>query len=103
VNGLGVEYTVGVCASLFGDRGRILKAVPSGACTTVDPCYIAVGTVPVRFVGDGFDVTIPLSFLGNSDGRLNFKVLAVTQLPGARPTAVLDVMPDVGLPPGRVQ
>jgi hypothetical protein len=103
VNGLGVDYAVGVCRILWGNHAQVMKSKPPGSCTRSDPCYIVVGKVPVKFVDDGFDVTIPLSLLGSADGRLDFKVLATTYLPEGIATAVLDVMPDVALPPGRLQ
>ena len=57
-----------------------------------------VGTVPVGFVTDGCDVTVPLSLLGNDDGRFNLRVRVYAE--PALPV-VLDSMPDAGL--ARVQ
>jgi hypothetical protein len=48
------------------------------------------------------DASVPLSVLGGSDGRLNFKVVTSEFIPpGPGFTGVLDYMPDVGLPAGQ--
>ena len=42
------------------------------------------------------DVGIPLSMVGDDDGRLNFRVIAASYLGGNAFTAILDFMPDRG-------
>lgn len=52
---------------------------------------------------DGFDVMLPLAAIGNDDGRMNFKIICYTNLPGSGSTGVLDYMPNVGQPAGRIE
>jgi hypothetical protein len=70
-----------------GDRG-------ADVARTTSTSYTVVGTVPVSFVADGCDVTVPLSLLGDDDGRFDFRVRVYAE--PALPI-VLDFMPDVGL------
>jgi hypothetical protein len=65
--------------------------------------FSTVGNVPVSFMADGMMVAVPLSLLGNADGRMNFRVISFIHLPGMLTSAALDSLPDSGLPPGRVQ
>ena len=53
-------------------------------------------------VADGMNVTVPLTLLGNDDGRLNFRVQSLIQLTTIS-AIPFDDMPDVGLSPGIVQ
>ena len=100
-DGLGVEYSLDLWAPT--SQVNILKAVPTAACTTADPCYVQMGVAPLSIVADGMAVTVPLSLLGNADGRLNFRVFAYASRPGAiGATATSDVMPDLTLDPGHV-
>lgn len=80
----GVEYQLFVFPA--GGKGADLaRTTPSG--------YTVVVTVPVSFVADGCDVAIPRSFLGDPDGRFDFRVRVYSQ--PALPL-VLDVLPDNG-------
>jgi hypothetical protein len=99
VNGLGVDYSINMGASLNGNQARIFKAMPTpaGACPATGPCYEQVGTAPVTFAEDGVNLTVPLALLGNNSGRLDFRIAASGQ-----GTAILDLMPDYSLPPARV-
>ena len=65
----------------------------NGTCNS----FSFVSSLAVSIVADGYDVTVPLSSLGD-DGLLNFKVLAAGRFAGGGTTGVLDVMPNVGLP-----
>ncbi|MGH9145004.1 MAG: hypothetical protein ACRD2I_28025 [Vicinamibacterales bacterium] len=50
-------------------------------------------------------VARPLSGIGSADGRLNFRVDAYAMrfgVPSQLPTVVLDVMPDLTLPPAHI-
>jgi hypothetical protein len=85
----GVEYYVFIFPA--GGRG-------ADVARTTNTSYTVVGTVPVGFVTDGCDVTVPLSLLGNDDGRFNLRVRVYAE--PALPV-VLDSMPDAGL--ARVQ
>lgn len=101
VNGLGVEYALDMWAPT--SQVNILKAVPTGACTTTDPCYVQVGVAPLSIAADGMTATLPLSMLGSADGRLNFRVFTYASRAGAGGTTTTsDVMPDLSLAPGHV-
>jgi hypothetical protein len=104
VYGLGIDYTVDMWAATR--RALVLRAVPSGSCTSSSPCYVEAGSAPLTLQDDGMKVVVPLSLLGQSNGRLNFRVLAYAMRPGTAavlPTTVSDFMPDVALPPVRLQ
>ena len=71
---------------------------PAGArradvARTSNTGYTVVGTVPVSFVADGCDVAVPLSLLGNDDGRFDFRVRVYAE--PALPL-VIDSVPDIG-------
>jgi hypothetical protein len=85
----GVEYYVFVFPA--GGRG-------ADVARTTGESYTVVGTVPVSFVADGCDLTVPLALLGDDDGRFDFRVRVYSQ--PALP-AVIDVLPDAGF--ARVQ
>ena len=53
-------------------------------------------------VVDGINVSVPLSLLGNDDGRLNFRIQSSVQLTTISATPV-DDMPDVASSPGTVK
>jgi hypothetical protein len=60
------------------------------------------GDKTVTYLPNGMDVTFARSLIGNDDGMLNFKVISFGFLGGSSFTAVLDRMPDTGLPAGTV-
>jgi hypothetical protein len=68
---------------------------------TYPPCasWTFLGTVPVTLVGSGYQVTVPLTMLGNDEGGLNFKVATSRLLDpgGTSSTGLLDQMPDTGI------
>jgi hypothetical protein len=71
--------------------------------TAVDPAETSTGTVPVTVPGpNAVRVSIPLSMLGNDDGRLRFRVLA-GQWDGPLSAALTDVMPEAGQQAGSVR
>jgi hypothetical protein len=91
---IGVEFLVNMGADL-GTNAEVLQY--QGTCNS----FGFVGNGTTTFVTDGMDATVPLSLLGNSDGRLNFKVVISEQISNSTGfTGVLDYMPNVGLPPG---
>jgi hypothetical protein len=96
---LGVEYIVDMFAA--SGQAAVLKAVPTGACTATDPCYVQTSTAPLSVSTDGMTVTLPLSAVGSSDGRLLFRVLSYLSMPGLS-TAIDDAMPDMALAPAHV-
>ena len=93
--GYGIDYGVSLYAST---AAFIQKANPS-SCASGGNCYTYVGTASVSLGTDTMATTIPLSTLGNADGRLNYRVFAGAP---ANATITTDVMPDMTLPPARV-
>lgn len=91
---IGAEFLVNMGADL-GTAAEVL--VYGGTCNS----FSSGGSGTTTFVTDGMNATVPLSSLGGSDGRVNFKVVISEQLsPGPGFTGILDYMPNVGLPPG---
>lgn len=63
-----------------------------------------VGTVAATVAADGMDVTIPLTLLGNDEGRLDFEVHSSGDPRVAgQSAAILDMMPNLGLAPVRIR
>src|SRR4029079_2089723 len=93
--GYGIDYGVSLYAST---AAFIQKANPS-SCAGGGNCYTPVGTASIRLGADTMSTTIPLSMLGNADGRLNYRVFAGAP---ASQTMTTDVMPDLALPSARV-
>lgn len=85
---IGADYLV-----LMGSAGSTPARVYSynGTCNS----FTQVGTVPVTPLTNGYRVTVPLTMLGNDDGRLNFKVVSALQVDGGY-TGIRDVMPNIG-------
>jgi hypothetical protein len=93
--GYGIDYGISLYAS---SEAFVQKANPS-SCASGGNCYTPVGTASIRLGTDTMATTIPLSMLGNADGRLNYRVFAGAP---ANQTITTDVMPDVTLPSARV-
>lgn len=94
--GDGVDYIV----SMGDGQGKqALIGKYGGSLAKFDP----VGHAPVTFQADGMTAAVPLSLLGNSNGKLNFRVQSFVHVQGSPTSGVLDVMPDLGRPPGRVR
>src|SRR5262245_25572815 len=93
--GYGIDYGVSLYAST---AAFIQKANPS-SCASGGNCYTYVGTASVSLGTDTMATTIPLSMLGNADGRLTYRVFAGAP---ATQTITTDVMPDITLPPTHV-
>ena len=93
--GYGVDYGVSLYAST---QAFIQKANPP-SCASGGNCYTLVSAASVRLGTDTIATTIPLSMLGNADGRLNYRVFAGAP---ANETTTTDVMPDITLPSARV-
>ena len=91
---VGTDYMVEMGEG-YGNRAVITKYAGTAF-------YAAVGEVPVSFVGNGMNVTVPLSLLGNDDGKLDFRVLSFTR-PSTTTVFLHDGMPDFALSPGHVQ
>lgn len=93
--GYGVDYGVSLYAST---QAFIQKANPS-SCASGGNCYTLIGTSSINLGSDTIATAIPLSTLGNADGRLGYRVFAGAP---ATSTMTTDVMPDVNLPPAHV-
>jgi hypothetical protein len=93
--GYGIDYGVSLYAST---QAFVQKANPS-SCAGGSNCYTPVGTASISLGTDTLATTIPLSTLGNADGRLSYRVFAGAP---ANATNTTDVMPDMTLPPARV-
>ena len=94
-SGYGIDYGVSLYAST---QAFIQKANPS-SCASGGNCYTLVGTASISLGIDTMATTIPLSMLGNADGRLSYRVFAGAP---ANATITTDVMPDMTLPPAHV-
>jgi len=93
--GFGIDYGVSLYAST---AAFIQKANPS-SCASGGNCYTNVGTAAISLGTDTMSTTVPLSTLGNADGRLSYRVFAGAP---ANATITTDVMPDMTLPPAHV-
>jgi len=90
---IGAEFVVNMGADL-GTSAQVLAY--QGSCNS----FASGGSGTTTFVTDGMNATVPLSLLGGSDGRVNFKVVISEQISPTGFTGVLDYMPNVGLPAG---
>jgi hypothetical protein len=82
-------------------RGSTISQI-ARALGPANPGQIApVSSTSMTFpAADQARLTVPLSVLGNDDGRLSFKFIAMQWVDAPIVnTAVLDWMPDLGLPP----
>lgn len=93
---LGLDYIVDMGSSYYGGQAQVLRFVGGTQ-------YQLVGTVPISVGVDGIDVGIPLSLIGNDDGRLNFRVISSGYLGGDGFSTILDYAPDRGRPGAVVQ
>jgi hypothetical protein len=89
----GLEYRVFM--STVGGRGADVLRTTTSAPPGVAPLE-PVGTVPLTFVADGVDVTVPLTLLAKDDGRMDFSVLALAEIPQTGAPVQTDIMPDMG-------
>jgi Big-like domain-containing protein len=88
---IGGDFLV-VMGAYLGTTAQVYQY--QGTCNS----FALVGTGTTTYVTDGMDASVPLSALGGSNGRLNFKVTMAEQIGPNAFTGVLDYMPDVGLP-----
>jgi len=96
----GWDYSISGVNPQGSTVAQIVRALGPGQPGQVTP----IGTATVTFPSDDqARVTVPLSLLGNDDGRMNFKVSGQQWITMSSATGVLDWMPDVGLPPGQVR
>jgi hypothetical protein len=98
-DGIGADYGIDLVPST--SQASITKADPAG-CTAHLSCFNAVGSAPISFVADAMQVTVALSLLANTSGRMNFQLDSYVLVAPLTPVT-FDWMPDNNLPPGRVQ
>jgi hypothetical protein len=92
------EYAIGGVDPADSGRASVLRATGTGGTVTLS-------SIPVTFPSpDQIRVVVPMSLLGNVDGRMNFKIASFQWLGPQPPTSsVLDYMPDLGASPGVVR
>ena len=95
---LGVEYIV-----LFGSSSQSSGGIPYATVyqyAGTPGSFTPTSSVPITVTSDGYDVFLPLSLLGNDDGKLNYKVLGGRQITTNPPTftnyQTSDKMPEEG-------
>jgi hypothetical protein len=96
--GVRIDLSMGIDYFLFADLEFSQTVASVHRCTSSSStdCPRSVGTAPISVVADGVDITIPLSMLGNDDGRMLFRFY--TQL-----LVDSDDMPDMFLSPGQLR
>lgn len=99
---LGVDYFIRGVVPRNSTRATVSHVAGNGSCLAV-PCTV-VGTSSVTFpTADQVRVTIPLTSLGNDDGRMKFEVIVLQHLTDDTTTETLDRMPDRDRAPGVVR
>jgi len=97
--GLGADYGLDLAAAT--SLANITKADAAG-CAAMLSCFNAVGSAPITVATDSMQVTVPLSLLGNTDGRMTFAMNSYV-LVAVATAVIFDFMPDANQAPGRVQ
>jgi len=98
--GLGIDYSLDVLATRTPST-LVQQATPT-TCATGGSCFVQVGTASITTGTASVTTSVPLSMIGNSSGRINYRVFAyVSPLPGAT-ALVADLMPDITAPPAHV-
>jgi len=97
--GIGADYNIDLAAGT--SQAAITRADPA-SCAAHLSCFAPVGSTAVTVAADSVQVIVPLSLLGNDDGRLSFQASSYVLVAPLTPV-VFDVIPDSGLQPARVQ
>ena len=102
---IGVDYIIDAVRPLGSGVALVLGSTGTpNQFVGVGAQFLGTGTIPVSFpTADQMRLTVPLSMVGNGDGRMTFKVVVRAYLSANQTTAITDYMPNVGLPPGVVQ
>jgi hypothetical protein len=101
--GLGVDYGI-----TYGPAGFVNPPLGNNEAYVfrfagpTPPFFVIAGRVSIMALADGINVSVPLSLLGNDDGRLNFRIQSLVQLTTISATP-FDDMPDVASSPGTVK
>ena len=98
-SGIGADYDIDLAAGT--SQAAITKADPA-SCAAHLSCFVPVGSMAVILTADSVQVIVPLSLLGNDDGRLSFQASSYV-LVAPLISVVFDFIPDSGLQPARVQ
>ena len=94
--GIGTDYDAWVYA--IDRSAEIRRRLPN------DAPPVTVGMVSATVGADRMNLIVPLSLPGGDDGRLDFQIHSSGDPRVAgQSAAILDFMPDLGLPPGRLQ
>jgi hypothetical protein len=99
LDGLGADYDIDLAAAT--SQASIAKG-DVAACAAHLSCFNPVGSATITFLADSMQVIVPLSLLGNDDGRMNFQVSSYVLVAPLTPV-VFDYLPDNNLAPARVQ
>jgi hypothetical protein len=95
----GPDYNIDLAAGT--GQAAITRGDPT-SCGAQQSCFVSVGSVAMTFAADSVQVIVPLSLLGNDDGRLSFQTSSYVLVAPLTPV-VFDFIADSGLPPARVQ
>jgi hypothetical protein len=98
-DGVGADYDIDIAAAT--SLASITKA-DVVACAAHLGCFNPVGSATITFLADSMQVTVPLSLLGNDDGRMSFQASSYVLVAPLTPIA-FDYLPDNNLAPARVQ
>ena len=94
---IGVEFLVSLGAQINDQApGQAMIFRYDG-----DGDWSQIGSVRQIFSSDTIVASVPLELLDEDDGRLTFKVTCSAKLSTGGATFIADVMPDVGVAPGR--
>lgn len=93
---IGAEYVVDLGQNP-DNKAEIMEY--TGTCNI----FSLVGSGYFSYHENGINAVLPLSLLGDDDGRFNFKVTSSEELPTGGNTGVLDYMPNVGQPAAQVR
>lgn len=99
-NGFGADYLIDLNPS--AGQATVAKADPVG-CAAHNSCFNAVGFASLVLGANSIQATVPLSLLGQDDGRMSFWLGSFASVSGL-PSSTLDFLPDrPDEMPGRVQ
>ena len=90
---MGLEYQVVIQGSDF-DSLVLIESFSNGSWTTTTT------SIEPTLLDGGYQVTVPLSLLGDDDGEFNFKAIVQEQQTSSSFSGIQDYISDVGLDPG---